>query len=393
MAFSKALLFLFLVTLTNFREIACNSSSSTGNEEASSSSPSSENNGCYKLKSTVSTLQLIIEEKNQELLSKEEKIRGLELYIREKSYLFESDIDFCQSESSLQHASEAEEKVYELEKQVFRLKREVELQRKRRLEVETRVEIADKKVAELSSKLKNIDGKWFSSKFGLNQNKTQAYLITLWHQHISPTLHITLQKVSRKIEQVQKWSEPHIETLNSKWIPSIKDAFVTLTIYLEPKVQYLTDKSIEVLSISKEAFTPHLIQGYDVSCYYLEVIRTHTHPYASQIMTIAKPHLEKVQVVLEPYTKTVRDGFKKLVNSTKIYHQQAQEMLKNNEVTKPIATMDLAWVGATALIGFPLIFIIKLLSAVSNPKRKKRYSHKQETITGYRRAKRRHPHH
>ncbi|CAF1822569.1 unnamed protein product [Brassica oleracea var. botrytis] len=83
-------------------------------------------------------------------------------------------------------------------------------------------------------------------------------------------------------------------------ILSIKEAFVTLTIYLEPKVHYLTEKSIEVL-------------------------RTHTTPYTSQIMTIAKPHLEKVQVVLEPYTK-----------------------------------------NATALIGSPLIFIIKLLSAVSN---------------------------
>lgn len=83
---------------------------------------------------------------------------------------------------------------------MFRLKREVELQRKRRLEVETRAAIADEKVAELSSKLKNvrdmvslgllmckfkkltvlfwshvqIDGKWFSSKLGLNQNKTQV---------------------------------------------------------------------------------------------------------------------------------------------------------------------------------------------------------------------------
>jgi TRAP-type C4-dicarboxylate transport system permease small subunit len=67
-------------------------------------------------------------------------------------------------------------------------------------------------------------------------------------------------------------------------------------------------------------------------------------------------------------------------------------MLKNNEITKPVATMDLAWVGATALIGFPLIFIIKLLSAVSNPKGKKRHNHKKEPTTGYRRAKRRHPH-
>ncbi|EOA17845.1 hypothetical protein CARUB_v10006249mg [Capsella rubella] len=360
MAIFKSLLFIFLVTL----------------QIASFTASSSENNGCNnehqnhlldELKSTVSDLQSIITEKNQELIIKEEKIQGLELYIREKSYLFESETDFSKSKDGVKHASKAEEKIFELQKQVFALKREVELQRKRRLEVEA------EKFAQPSSKLEN------------------AYLMTLWHQHLSSALHITLQKVLQKIDQVQKWSEPHIETLNSKWIPSIKDACVTLTIYLEPKVQYLTDKSIEVLCTSKQALTPHLIQGFDASYYYFEVIKTHTHPYTIRIMTITKPHLERVQVALEPYTENVRHGFKKLVNSTKIYHQQAQEMLKNNELTKPIATMDLAWVGATALIGFPLIFIIKLLTAVSNPKGKKRYSHRKEPVNGYRRAKRRHP--
>ncbi|KAF8113746.1 hypothetical protein N665_0046s0091 [Sinapis alba] len=388
MAFSKPLFFLFLVTLFLSRETACTSS-----ENSNGCNGANEHCSVDELKSTVSSLQSIIKEKNQQLLSKEDQIRVLELYIREKSYLFESEIDFSQSENPVKHSSEAEEKVYELEKQVLRLKREVDLQRNKRLQVESRAETADEKVEELSSKLETIDVKWFFSKLGLKPNKTQAYLMTLWHQHLSPNLHITLQQVSLKINQLQKWSEPHIETMNSKWIPSIKEACVTLTIYLEPKVHYLTEKSIEVLSMSKQAFTPHLIQGFDVSRYYLEVLRTHTAPYTSQIMTIAKPHLEKVQVVLEPYTENVRNGLKKLLDSTKVYHQQAQEMLKNNEITKPIATMDLAWVGATALIGFPLIFIIKLLSAVSNPKGKRRYSHKQEPSIGYRRAKRRHPHH
>lgn len=43
----------------------------------------------------------IIKEKNEELHSKEEQIRVLELYIREKSYLFESDIYFSQVRLSL----------------------------------------------------------------------------------------------------------------------------------------------------------------------------------------------------------------------------------------------------------------------------------------------------
>ncbi|CAL9242947.1 unnamed protein product [Arabidopsis halleri] len=142
-----------------------------------------------------------------------------------------------QTDNPGKHTSEAEGNGYELQKQIFELRQELEMQRKRSLEVEARAEIADKKVAELSSKLENvrnmIDGKWLLSKLGLNLNNTQ------------------------------------------KWIPSIKDAYVTLTIYLGPKVQYLTDKSIEV----------------------------------SRVMTIGKPYFEKVLVALEAYTENVRHGF------------------------------------------------------------------------------------
>ncbi|KAL0876145.1 hypothetical protein Bca101_025850 [Brassica carinata] len=54
----------------------------------------------------------------------------------------------------------------------------------------------------------------------------------------------------------------------------------------------------------------------------------------------------------------------------------------------------LGW--ATTLIGFPLIFIIKLIYAVpksNSPKRKKIYSYKQEPSIVYLRAKRHRPHH
>ncbi|XP_010441682.1 PREDICTED: uncharacterized protein LOC104724828 isoform X1 [Camelina sativa] len=194
-----------------------------------------------------------------------------------------------QTENPVKHASEAEGgNNYELQKQILELRQEVEIQRKRSLEVETRAEIADKKVAELSSKLENIDGKWLLSKFGLVPNKTLAYIMTLWNQHLSQTL----QKNSQK------------------WIPSIKDAYVTLTIYLEPNVKYLTDESIKLFHTCKQALTPHLIQAFNISYYYLEV---------RQVMTIGKPHLEKVQVALEAYLENARHGFEKWVNSTKIF--------------------------------------------------------------------------
>ncbi|KAH0938608.1 LOW QUALITY PROTEIN: hypothetical protein HID58_006069 [Brassica napus] len=103
-----------------------------------------------------------------------------------------------------------------------------------------------------------------------------------------------------------------------------------------------------------------------------------------------------------PYTKSIRHGFKKLAklahqhfNKLTLLKTKAQEMLKNNEITNPVATMNLDlgtcslpfanaihnlpkvfnflkfflyFQQATAWIGFSLIFIIKLLSAVSNVK-------------------------
>nr|VDC82209.1 unnamed protein product [Brassica rapa] len=153
------------------------------------------------------------------------------VFLRKKSY---RAIDFYQAENLMIHASESEEKVYEIQQQL-----------KRSLEVETLPKFADKKVAK-QNKLENIDGNWFLSKLGLNLNKTQAYLMTLWQQHLSPTL-------------------------QKKWIPSIKDKSVALTTYLEPKIHYLTVKSIEVLYTSKQVLTPALIKGFDVSYSYLEI--------------------------------------------------------------------------------------------------------------------------
>ncbi|XP_018513076.1 uncharacterized protein LOC103859961 [Brassica rapa] len=158
-------------------------------------------------------------------------IFALMVFLRKKSY---RAIDFYQAENLMIHASESEEKVYEIQQQL-----------KRSLEVETLPKFADKKVAK-QNKLENIDGNWFLSKLGLNLNKTQAYLMTLWQQHLSPT--------------PQK-----------KWIPSIKDKSVALTTYLEPKIHYLTVKSIEVLYTSKQVLTPALIKGFDVSYSYLEI--------------------------------------------------------------------------------------------------------------------------
>uniref|UniRef100_A0A0D3BCS2 Uncharacterized protein n=1 Tax=Brassica oleracea var. oleracea TaxID=109376 RepID=A0A0D3BCS2_BRAOL len=275
-------------------------------------------------------------------------IFALFLFIWKKS---DRATDFYQSENPVKHASELEEKVYELQHRlIFELRRNVEMLLKRNVLVETLPKLADKEVAK-HNKLENIDGKWFLSKLGLNLIKNQTYLMNLW-QHLS----LTLEK---------------------KLIPSIKEKSLTLTTYLEPKIHYLTDKSIEVLYTAKQVLTLALIKGFDVSYYYLEIygkwylsklghnlnktqtylmtVWQHLSPtfekvltpdliqrfdasyyYLDQvltpdliqgfdvsnyylevnrIMTIAKLHLKKkVQISFESCTKNVWHGFKKLVN-------------------------------------------------------------------------------
>ncbi|CAN6820480.1 hypothetical protein YC2023_039387 [Brassica napus] len=264
--------------------------------------------------------------------------------------------DFYQSENPVKHASELEEKVYELQHRlIFELRRNVEMQLKRNVLVETLPKLADKEVAK-HNKLENVrDGVRgiLLINFLNNSAWLQTYLMNLW-QHLS----LTLEK--------------------SRWIPSIKDKSLTLTTYLEPKIHYLTDKSIEVLYTPKQVLTPALITGFDVSYYYLEIYgkwylsklghnlnKTQTYLMTvwqhlsltfekvltpdliqrfdasyyyldqqvltpdliqgfdvsnyylevNRIMTIAKLHLKKkVQISFESCTKNVWHGFKKLVN-------------------------------------------------------------------------------
>ncbi|KAH0883253.1 hypothetical protein HID58_059349 [Brassica napus] len=119
-------------------------------------------------------------------------------------------------------------------------------------------------------------------------------------------------------------------------ILSIKEAFVTLTIYLEPKVHYLTEKSIEVLSMSKQDFVPLCTQN--------------------TYNPIHEPNYDHSETTLGESTSCLRAIYQKRHSfdwfPSHIHHQIAFCSLQSN-----------------------------------SPKGKKRYSHKQEPSIGYRRGK------
>ncbi|XP_010541133.1 PREDICTED: uncharacterized protein LOC104814665 [Tarenaya hassleriana] len=223
----------------------------------------------------------------------------METTIREKSdkiSQLQSEIDFIESASSVKRKGKAEEQVYQLEKQIFKLNREADAQNKRRVELETRTEVTEKRVVELGSNLENLLkvnveqkqrtefslksfaassykkftevnwGKlWYNLHFHLRQ--ARVYVMTRWSEYLRPTLSSRAQKAAEMMDEVRGWSEPHIQTLNDKWIPNIKDMLSTRAIYL---ARSLTQNSIKVYRMCKQALARYLVQALDTMYNYVQ---------------------------------------------------------------------------------------------------------------------------
>jgi hypothetical protein len=56
-----------------------------------------------------------------------------------------------------------------------------------------------------------------------------------------------------------------------KWIPTIKDQWVVVKTNVEPHVQSVTKKSIEVYETSKSAVTPHVVRVQELVDPYFQV--------------------------------------------------------------------------------------------------------------------------
>jgi hypothetical protein len=109
----------------------------------------------------------------------------------------------------------------------------------------------------------------------------------------------------------------------------------------------------------------------------------------------AKSHIEKVNVILQPYTKPVANAYGRFLTTATKYHRQLQrsvrQTLKKYELTAALATKELIWFMASALLALPVFGILMAYSSIfSSGKKARKPSRNNHTGNAHRKHKRRH---
>ncbi|KAH7544730.1 hypothetical protein FEM48_Zijuj01G0017300 [Ziziphus jujuba var. spinosa] len=266
----------------------------------------------------------------------------------------------------------------ELEKQATRLRKELEMQDGKKDGLEAQGEFTEKKIHELNLKLEDVKERWLPYWLSVKLSQFQLYIVTYWNESGRPAVQIAIEKALLKKAQVKDWVELHIEMFEKgefrekDGIPLLKNQWFACCTYLGKGVQLLIVKAVDIYCAYKSFMEPLAFKILNFAYPYIQEARKLSEPYILQIATVITPHLDQVHAAFKLYSEKVFHAYGSFITSSTLYHHQVQQMLKNNGLTRPVATIDLAWFAATALLALPVVFLFKLYSASFSKTSKKR---------------------
>ncbi|XP_023739624.1 uncharacterized protein LOC111887681 isoform X1 [Lactuca sativa] len=394
-----------------------------------------------QLLSKILNLESSIDERSREINSKDERIKQLETNVLEKSNSLaslRSEIQSLQKKESFdakEQMGEAHARAGELEKQVEDLRIEIAKQNTKKDALEARIHVAETKIAELNEKLvklqrtneeqkirihktelalkkaeeerirvqfkaarfskelAEVHDSWLPPWLAVHLIHFQSFMVTHWNVYGKPALDVAFQKAMETQTQVQRWTWPYIDMVHTKWIPIIKEQWLTLVTNMEPHAQKFTFKTIEIYHVSMKKLQSQITNIKTILDPYIKEVKKFTKPYVNWLSKTLKPYVYKTHIFLKPYSKKLLRGYKRLSKYALKYHRQVRgnihEVMKQNEITRAFATNELVWFMASALMVFPVMVLLTMVSSLFSKKSKKR-SRNSHTSHTRRRAKRVH---
>ncbi|CAN6547469.1 unnamed protein product [Malus baccata var. baccata] len=343
-----------------------------------------------QLKSRVSLLESSIDDKNCELRKKDESIKLMEKVIQEKSNsiaLLQSAIESVQVRGSepldvVELGDKPHVQAGGLEKQCNLIANLISLSIHFQLQ-----KVNDEHKTGIQKTEHDLQvAEYIKIKFTI---LPITYIVTYWNELGRPAFNLGIEKALKMKACGEGWTEIIVERIRTNWIPRLKKQSLEFKAYLEPNIRLVTAKTVDVYRSSKSSIGTLVFKAQNMADPYIQEAKKYTEPYIDRVAMVTKPHLDKLHIALKPYTQKVLNAYGKVITTTTFLHHEVKEILKNNELTQPVASMELAWFAATALLALPAVFLFKLYSAALGKKTKKR-SHSSYANHTRRRLKRAH---
>ncbi|KAL0308302.1 UNVERIFIED_CONTAM: hypothetical protein Sradi_5772500 [Sesamum radiatum] len=374
-----------------------------------------------QLKSKISYLETIIEDRTAVVKRKDGGIKQLEKVINSLASLQTAEKE---SSEVKERIGEVNARANELEKQILNLNKEIEAQNRKKDKLESQANAAEEKIeglklkleklqkinneqtsrihkaqralqaaeeemlkakleaSSMTKQLKEVHRAWSPSWFSAHIVHCQSFVLTLWNQIGRPVFNPTIQEALKQKYEVEKWVQHHLETIKRKWFPTINEHYKAIVENYHPLLQSFSTQVIQYHHVAQSTIKRHILNIQETVDPYFQEAKMFMKPYVDQVTEITKPHLDKACLFAKPFSKKVIHYHQKISKNVREYHSLVQatlhETLNSYELTKPLATEGLVQFLASILIVLPVILLFRTLLS-KEPKKRQRSSHRSHT--------------